>query len=457
MLRSLIKLYLLVVLGVGLSIALINHAFPQLFRERITEETRESFRAFTFVLNEYVQRHPGAQREAALAELRRQAGTRFEILAPEDLAPRLNQDQLNDLRSGKLVLLSMYRQDYILPLPDGLVARSKFDMLDSGIQALAYVVVALAMLFSVLFWVHYHWRELRKLQDAARAFGAGRWSTRVQPSRKSNIYDLSQQFNEMARQIEDTIQQQRDLMHGISHELKTPLARLEFGLALLDSPQASERERERQRALCKDVRELDDLVTELLTLSRLEQGAGQVALMQVSVAELIDSVAANMAHDIVERALHLTVVVEAPSERHVCDPRLIARALLNLLRNSMRYARRTIVLRAGSNAAGALVLTVEDDGPGIPPDARIRVFEPFYREDASRDRHTGGFGLGLSIVRRVALVHGGDVVLDDAPSGGARFSITLPPLPLPSAHGAAAPRLRTSDEANGDDRSPGAA
>lgn len=426
MLRSLIKLYLLVVLGVGLSIALINHAFPLLFRERITEEVRESFQAFTFVLNDYVQRHPGAQRDAALAELRRQAGTRFELLTLEDLAPRLNPDQLNDLRAGKLVLLSMYTSDYIMPLPDGLVARSKFDMLDSGIQALAYVVVALAMLFSVLFWVHYHWRDLRKLQDAARAFGAGRWSTRVQPSRKSNIYDLSRQFNEMARQIEDTLQQQRDLMHGISHELKTPLARLEFGLALLDSPQASERERERQLALRKDVRELDELVTELLTLSRLEQGAGQAVLTWVTVAELIDSVVADVAHDIAERALHLSVHVNGAPKQHVCDARLVARALLNLLRNSMRYARRAILLRAEAGAAGALRLSVEDDGPGIPPDARVRVFEPFYRQDASRDRHTGGFGLGLSIVRRVALVHGGDVVLEESTSGGARFVITLP-------------------------------
>jgi two-component system OmpR family sensor kinase len=77
------------------------------------------------------------------------------------------------------------------------------------------------------------------------------------------------------------------------------------------------------------------------------------------------------------------------------------------------------------------VLIVEDDGPGIPPEARARVFEPFYRQDASRDRHTGGFGLGLSIVRRVALVHGGDVVLEEADGGGARFVITLPPAALP--------------------------
>jgi two-component system OmpR family sensor kinase len=432
MLRSLIKLYLFVVLGGGASIVFINHAFPQLFHEYVTDEVRENFKPYAFAMAYYLEQHPGALREAALTTLKQRGGSGFELLALQDVAPRLDAEQLNDLREGKVVL-SLDAEEYYLPLPDGIVAHAPLDTQTSnGIEALAYGLLALATLLSVLLWVHYHWRDLRKLQDAARAFGAGRWSTRVQLSRKSNIYNLSQQFNEMARQIEDTIQQQRDLMHGISHELKTPLARLEFGIALLQTPQDSERERERQLALRKDVRELDELITELLTLSRLEQGTGSQVLMRVSVAELIDSVAADMAHDLAERALHLSVLVDGAPDHHVCDPRLVARALLNLLRNGMRYARRTIVLRAEAGAAGALVLSVEDDGPGIPPDARARVFEPFYRQDASRDRHTGGFGLGLSIVRRVALVHGGDVVLEEAHTGGARFVITLPPSPPPT-------------------------
>lgn len=249
------------------------------------------------------------------------------------------------------------------------------------------------------------------------------------------------------------------MMHGISHELKTPLARLEFGLALLQSPESPERQRERQMALRKDVRELDELVTELLTLSRLEQGEGHLVLMRVSVDELLDSVAASMSNDVADRSLTLSVntrvpaadadvgrpasgtsAAGAPGSRtpvartpayHVCDPKLVARALLNLLRNSTRYAQQTISLSAGAGAAGTLVLIVEDDGPGIPLADRGRVFEPFHRLDCSRDRHTGGFGLGLAIVRRVALVHGGDVRLEEAASGGARFVITLPALPLP--------------------------
>ncbi|NPT46763.1 HAMP domain-containing protein [Paraburkholderia sp. 1N] len=451
MLRSLIRLYLIVVIGGGLTIAFINTSFSQLFHERVTQTERGAGRTYAFVLEDYLQRHAGPERAAALAELKKHGSEGFRLMTIDAVEPLVGKRQWRELRDGKLVL-DDDTTSYYLPLPDGIVVNARrSEATTVEIQALAYALLALATLLSVVVWVHYHWRELRKLEAAARVFGSGNLSTRAQLSKKSNIYELSQQFNEMARQIEASILHQREMMHGISHELKTPLARLEFGLALLQSPESPERQRERQMALRKDVRELDELVTELLTLSRLEQGDGHLVLMQVSVDELLDSVAASMSNDVADRSLTLSVstagmsaaggaAARAPVSRlpiartptyHVCDPKLVARALLNLLRNSTRYAQQAISLSAAAGAAGALVLIVEDDGPGIPLAERGRVFEPFHRLDASRDRHTGGFGLGLAIVWRVALVHGGDVRLEEAASGGARFVITLPALPLP--------------------------
>ncbi|EKZ95458.1 MULTISPECIES: ATP-binding protein [Cupriavidus] len=427
MLRSLVKLYLFVLLGGGVAITLVNHSFPQLFHGRVTENVRDSERTYAFVLADYLQRHSGAEREAAIATLLAHGSEGFSVMTMRDVIPLVGEAQLADLRAGKLVL-SRNTKEYYLPLPDGTIIHAHpDDAVNLSIQVFAYAVIAFATLMSVLLWVHYHWRDLRKLEAAARAFGAGSLSTRARLSRKSNIYALSQQFNEMARRIEASIQHQRDMMHGISHELKTPLARLEFGLALLQSPDAGERKR--QQALRADVRELDDLVTELLTLSSLEQGERHLALVKVSVSELLDSVAASVSHDVADHTLTLAVTVAGAPTYHVCDPKLVARALLNLIRNSTRYAHRSISLRASSGAGGSLVLTVEDDGPGIPAADRVRVFEPFHRLDSSRDRHTGGFGLGLAIVRRVALIHGGDVRLDSGSWGGARFMMTLPPMP----------------------------
>jgi len=435
MLRSLIRLYLIVLLGGGVAIVFVDQSFSQMFHERVTENLRGSIKAYAFVLTDYLERHPGEQRAAALAELQKHADEGFSLLTMKDVIPVLDGEQLRDLRDGKLVL-SMDAKDYYLPLPDGTIVQAHpYEPSNLDIKALAYALVALATLLSVVLWIHFHWRDLRKLEAAALAFGKGQLSTRADVSKKSNIYDLSKQFNEMARQIEASILHQRDMMHGISHELKTPLARLEFGLALLQSPESPERQLERQLALRRDVRELDELVTELLTLSRLEQGAAHWVLMQVSVSELLDSVGASMANDVADRALTLSVSAAGAPAAHVCDPKLVARALLNLLRNSTRYARRAISLSACVGPAGALVLIVDDDGPGIALAERARIFEPFHRLDASRDRHTGGFGLGLAIVRRVALVHGGEVRLEASASGGARFLITLPSVPLPAAIG----------------------
>ncbi|KER71545.1 histidine kinase [Burkholderia cepacia] len=431
MLRPLIRLYLVVILFVAASILFIQLSFDRIFYDRSAQAQRDSLTTYAFVLNDYLERHPGAQRELALRELAKHGNEGFGFLSMTAARAQLSGAPLRDLNAGRIAI-SYNGKDYYMPLADGSVLHARpIEASDLDIRIYAYLLLALGTLFAVVLWIHYHWRDLRKLQDAARAFGAGTLSTRVKLSGKSNIYELSQQFNDMAERIEASIKQQREMMHGISHELKTPLARLEFGLALLAEPDETGRMRERRDALRRDVRELDELVTELLTIGRLEQGASQLAPMEVVVDALIDSVAGNVANDIADRGISLDVSTLGAPAAHVCDPKLVARALLNLIRNGARYASRTVLLAAESDASGALVLSVDDDGPGIPAAERARVFEPFQRLDSSRDRQTGGFGLGLAIVRRVAQVHGGDVRLEDSPLGGARFVITLPARTVP--------------------------
>ncbi|MDR0240482.1 MAG: HAMP domain-containing protein [Burkholderia sp.] len=431
MLRPLIRLYLIVIVCVAASIMFIQLAFDRIFYERVAQAQRDSLTTYSFVLNDYLERHPGAQRGLALRELALHGHEGFGFMSMADARAQLSGVPLRDLDAGRIAI-SYNGKDYYMPLADGSVLHARpIEPPDLDIRIYAYMLLALATLFAVVLWIHYHWRDIRRLQDAARTFGAGTLSTRVKLSGKSNIYELSQQFNDMAERIEASIKQQREMMHGISHELKTPLARLEFGLALLAEPDESGRMRERRDALRRDVRELDDLVTELLTIGRLEQGASELAPMEIVVDALIDSVAGNVANDVADRGITLDVSALGAPATHVCDPKLVARALLNLIRNGARYASHKVLLAAASDATGALVLSVDDDGPGIPAAERARVFEPFQRLDSSRDRQTGGFGLGLAIVRRVAQVHGGDVRLEDSPLGGARFVITLPTLTLP--------------------------
>ncbi|KJK26219.1 histidine kinase [Burkholderiaceae bacterium 16] len=435
MVRSLLKLYLLVMLAAAAAVVAINYTFIPLFHEQFTESERVNRQGYAFVLSEYLAQHPGELRKGALEKLQAHALERFKLADDAELS-RLDARQRQDIADGKLVL-SYDAKDYYLPLRDGQVLHAhSVDVDNTNVDVVAYALIAFATLLSIVAWVWYHWRDLDKLQQAARDFGRGKLSTRADLPRRSNISELAMQFNEMAEQIEASIVHQREMMHGISHELKTPIARLEFGIALLQSAGAGEEEQARQAQrledLRRDVRELDELVTELLTLGQLEQGAAPMMLMRVSVGELIDSVAASVANEVADHKLTLSVHASGPLPHHVCDPRLVARALLNLCRNATRYARSAIQLRAETDAAGTLCLTVEDDGPGVVPEERARIFEPFHRPDSSRNRHTGGFGLGLAIVRRIALLHGGQVGLDSGSEGGARFVITLPAMDEPA-------------------------
>ena len=326
MLRSLIRLYLIVIACVAASIMFIQLSFDRIFYERGAEAARNSLTTYAFVLNDYLERHPGAKRQLALRELALHGNEGFNFVSMAEARAQLTGVPLRDLERG-LIAISYNGKDYYMPLADGSVLHARPpEPPDLDIRIYAYLLLALATLFAVVTWVHFHWRDLRKLQAAARAFGAGRLSTRAQLSNKSSIYELSQQFNDMAQRIEASIQQQRDMMHGISHELKTPLARLEFGLALLEAPDDTDRTRERRDALRSDVRELDDLVTELLTIGRLEQGRSELAPMRVAVDELIDSVAGNVTNDVADRGLALDVSTRGAPASHVCDPKLVARA-----------------------------------------------------------------------------------------------------------------------------------
>lgn len=325
MLRSLLKLSLMVLVASSIAALALSWSAGWLFHDAITQGQREARKGYVFVLREYLDRFPGEARAAAIRRLNDHAQELFDVVDPDTVVD-LSAEQQQDLVDGKLVVMTN-RTDYYLPLRDGTVLHARFE--DTGyiaIKLIAFGLVAIATLLPILFWSWLLWRDLRALEEAARSFGGGMLSTRARLRRGSNIDALAHQFNDMAERIQGSIQHQREMMNGISHELKTPIARLEFGIALLQSPVSEDQRKARLDALRSDVRELDELVTELLALSRLEQGATHLVLMRVTVGEWLDSVVANIADDVADRQLTLAVHADFAPAHHVCDPRLVARA-----------------------------------------------------------------------------------------------------------------------------------
>lgn len=287
-------------------------------------------------------------------------------------------------------------------------------------EAVRYVIVAFALLVPIALWSRSHWRGLQSLSRVADEFGAGKLSARVHMQPSSSSYPLAERINHMADRIEALLVSQKQLLHSVSHELRTPIARLEFALELLDAKANDPALRKRIADMEGDVLELNSLVNELLGMARLDSERAPHR-ETVDLAELLRTLEASLPPGQPQLAIDC-----APDAGTIeADPRLLGRALSNLLRNAQKYAAASIRMTARRDA-GRVTIAVEDDGPGIPVDERERIFEPFYRLDRSRDRATGGFGLGLSIARKGVLLHGGTLQVETAPSGGARFVVVLP-------------------------------
>jgi two-component system sensor histidine kinase RstB len=266
-------------------------------------------------------------------------------------------------------------------------------------------------------------RRLQRLERAAQALGTGDLAARApEPRGDDAIAQLTRRFNAMAGQVQDLLEGQQRLVQAVAHEIRTPIARLRFGAEMLDVADDPE-DRERRRAeLEADLEELEAMVQELLVYSRYETGRVPLTLQSIPIRASVERLVAKLPEG--GPPVEIAPDEGAPDEL-LADARAFNRALRNLLANAARHGQERVRVR-WSWDDGALVLAVEDDGPGIPGAERERVFQPFARLDEARDRGSGGVGLGLAIVRRILLAHGGSVRVETSELGGARFVTRWP-------------------------------
>ena len=429
--RIFFRFFVLVMLSITAATFVIYFAMSRLFGDPLDDIARRQSSAQIFLIEQYVDEAPADEWLVRLNRVREVSDTRFDLISLDASRAALPRASLRALERGEVVLdvgnKAFYRrvdldgQRYIGSDEEVIHARDlPIDVnLALKMEAVRYVIVALALLVPVALWSRSHWQGLQKLSRVADEFGAGRLSARARMPRSASIYPLAERIDHMADRIEALLVTQKNLLHSVSHELRTPIARLEFALELLDAKAGDPALRRRIAAMEGDVRELNDLVNELLGMARLDS---EQALRRetVDVAGLLEGAAAALPPG----AQALSVAAGQDLGTIEADPRLLGRALSNLLRNAQKYAAASIRLSA-AREGGRLLIAVEDDGPGIPEEERDRIFEPFYRLDRSRDRATGGFGLGLSIARKAVLLHGGSLTVEDSALGGARFVIAL--------------------------------
>ncbi|MDO9622265.1 MAG: ATP-binding protein [Moraxellaceae bacterium] len=305
-----------------------------------------------------------------------------------------------------------------------------FDRLPVGLMIMTSVIALLLITLGAYGVIHLFERRLAGLTKTVLKLQSGDLSARMTLDGEDEISRLGDTVNHMAGHIQRLLDVQRELTQAVSHELRTPLARLRFGMEMLAESEDIDDRYAQLDKLDEDVSQLNTLIDEILTYASLEQGTPQLDFEVVD----IDALLARIERETKALNKPAQLRVEAESGLFVdAVPRYLHRVIQNLVGNAMRYANNEVLLRFEVRQ-GTAFLTVEDDGPGIPEEDWKRVFEPFTRLDDSRTRSTGGYGLGLSIVNRIAYWFGGTIrVGRSVPLGGASFIMRWPAKRVASA------------------------
>lgn len=241
----------------------------------------------------------------------------------------------------------------------------------------------------------------------------------------TNIPKLVEHINDLRKEHQQSLYNQRDLMHAVAHEFRGPMARLSFALDLFNDKTSDARKEKLTTDMHDALDELDALVREVLGYSRLKHGQHPLQLSEFNIKELTEDVCDKV------KTIHNNkqfVIYSQPNQGSVlyADKNLIERALINLVRNAARFSISTVQINL-TEYNESIDIQVEDDGPGIPPGKRKRIFEPFTRLDFSRNRDSGGAGLGLAIAKGIVSRHHGKIWAEDSRVlNGALFTISMP-------------------------------
>jgi signal transduction histidine kinase len=273
---------------------------------------------------------------------------------------------------------------------------------------------ALLLILGAYLAVRWLFRPLAPIRAGAAYIGAGHFTHRISVPREDELGELAADINTMAGKVEGMLEAKQQLLLGVSHELRSPISRMNLGLALMDDSPTT-------RSLREDTQEMQHIVETLLSAERMGSAHTVLDRADVLLPELAESLRQRFFPN--EGRLHIHCTGE-PHAR--LDAARIQLMLKNLVGNALRYAPQGPVELTVAGRDGQVKFRVRDYGPGIPPEQRAHIGEPFYRSDASRARETGGTGLGLYLARQVARAHGGDLVLEPGEGAGALFVVTIP-------------------------------
>ncbi len=299
----------------------------------------------------------------------------------------------------------------------------------AGLSARLLIAVIISGLICYLLSI-YLTKPLRSLRLAAKSLGTGKLNTRVghfAGHHKDEIAELSYEFDNMAEHLETLIHSKERLLQDISHELRSPLTRLQIAIELgrNKSNHLADKEFNRIESECF---KLNTLIGEILEYARLDVSTSKLNKARISLPSLIDGIINDANYEFYEKKPRVIIGNTQPC-RLMLDKRLIHRAIENIIRNALRYSPKGQVVMVSLykiKSKNRVFIDIEDNGPGVPNAQLIKIFNPFYRVDTARTKKTGGYGLGLAIAKQAIQLHSGEIHASNREQGGLLVRITLP-------------------------------
>lgn len=372
-----------------------------------------------------------AARSHVMAELSQTLGVELETVTDEAMVPPPEVLQRVSERGISFYHGSDGNGRVLIRLKDGvlvqLVVSAPFNPWSLPVILLLLALAGSALAAILYLWLRYIDHNLRAVESVAVRIARGEMSARLEVPSVGLVSRLATAFNGMAEHLQRLVKVQRDMIHAVSHELRTPVARIRFGVQMIESCDSSETLHKQLDGIDGDIQELDELIDEILTYARLEHGGPVFSLEEASVTDIVRQVVSEQ--QLVRPGVAISADITSETEHWALsdiEPRYLHRAIQNLVGNAVRYAESKVRVRCRLDEESCRI-DVEDDGTGIPEADWDKVFTAFSRLDDSRTRASGGYGLGLSIVRRVLYWHGGQAFVSHSGDlGGARFSLVWP-------------------------------
>ncbi|MBT2801732.1 HAMP domain-containing protein [Halomonas sp. ISL-56] len=407
-----------------------------LLQARLDDWSEHQWHGSIELLGEWLAATPAEERDGRIAQLR-QGSWPLQLLSSmpvgltaQQQAQLASGNVITKLVSDKLSITLLYQlPSQQLPgesqwLQAGPISRGDTLPLNLHLPLLVGLMIVLSLIIYLI--MRSIEARMARLELAATRIASGRLETRVKVESGDFLGRLGMAFNGMANQVQSLLRGQQEMIRAVSHELRTPVARIRFAVQMVEDMTDQPAIRRQLQGIDADIAELDELVDEILTYARLGGETVNGAELETALVEC-----RAMAERVIDTLSPLhkglaLALAPSPEIELLAEPRYLQRAVQNLVGNACRHAKSQVVIQLWDEP-NLVRIDVEDDGPGIPPEARADIFKPFARLDDSRARSSGGYGLGLSIVQKIMAGHGGSVTIDTSPTlGGARFTLLVP-------------------------------